>query len=403
MFIAEIFNGAPKPAPQEQTYTEAAGPQVVVLYPGRFQPFHLGHRDVFESLQAKYGRDNVFIATSNKVELPKSPFNFTEKVAFMNAAGVPADRILEVKSPYTLPSQFDPSNTIFIVAVGEPDADRLRPGSYKKDGNPGYYQKFESVDKSQTADKHGYVIIASERKKVITLGKEQYDASHGTESRALWNMVRNDEKLRGEYLIQMFGRNDPELAKILDKIPLSEDSNMPVAVDSISPIHGKNSVAESWSEKYKRSINCNNPKGFSQRAHCQGRKKNEGIEKQPVEAYGYAYNNRDQRVMWRKVFPSMDALNKWADSKNATVLGTRSIEQTVKEDAAGVGVVSNSKDPRYVMATAGDQNDVTAETLPQAMKAFGLTGRKLPKAKVAEAADILAQLHYLEEALKESK
>jgi len=30
---------------------------------------------------------------------------------------------------------------------------------------------------------------------------------------------------------------------------------------------------EAWSAKYKRSINCNNPKGFSQRAHCQGRKK----------------------------------------------------------------------------------------------------------------------------------
>lgn len=29
----------------------------------------------------------------------------------------------------------------------------------------------------------------------------------------------------------------------------------------------------SWSEKYKKSIDCNNPKGFSQKAHCQGRKK----------------------------------------------------------------------------------------------------------------------------------
>jgi hypothetical protein len=29
----------------------------------------------------------------------------------------------------------------------------------------------------------------------------------------------------------------------------------------------------SWSKKYKKSINCDNPKGFSQRAHCQGRKK----------------------------------------------------------------------------------------------------------------------------------
>ena len=32
-------------------------------------------------------------------------------------------------------------------------------------------------------------------------------------------------------------------------------------------------VNEKWSQKYKRSIDCSNPKGFSQRAHCQGRKK----------------------------------------------------------------------------------------------------------------------------------
>ena len=35
----------------------------------------------------------------------------------------------------------------------------------------------------------------------------------------------------------------------------------------------KKEIDEKWSQKYKRSINCNNPKGFSQRAHCQGRKK----------------------------------------------------------------------------------------------------------------------------------
>jgi len=32
-------------------------------------------------------------------------------------------------------------------------------------------------------------------------------------------------------------------------------------------------VYEKWSNKYKRSINCKNPKGFSQKAHCAGRKK----------------------------------------------------------------------------------------------------------------------------------
>jgi len=32
-------------------------------------------------------------------------------------------------------------------------------------------------------------------------------------------------------------------------------------------------IDEKWSDKYKKSINCNNPKGFSQKAHCAGRKK----------------------------------------------------------------------------------------------------------------------------------
>ena len=109
MFIAELFYGTTKSKTQaEASYLEESRAQLVIVYPGRFQPFHLGHRDVFESLQSKYGRDNVFIATSNKVDLPKSPFNFAEKVAFMNAAGVPVDRIIEVKSPYILPPQFDP-------------------------------------------------------------------------------------------------------------------------------------------------------------------------------------------------------------------------------------------------------------------------------------------------------
>jgi hypothetical protein len=40
----------------------------------------------------------------------------------------------------------------------------------------------------------------------------------------------------------------------------------------------ENEFSEEWSEKYKKSIDCSNPKGFSQRAHCQGRKKKETKE-----------------------------------------------------------------------------------------------------------------------------
>jgi len=36
-------------------------------------------------------------------------------------------------------------------------------------------------------------------------------------------------------------------------------------------------VVEKWSKKYKKSINCSHPKGFSQKAHCAGRKKNTNV------------------------------------------------------------------------------------------------------------------------------
>ena len=35
----------------------------------------------------------------------------------------------------------------------------------------------------------------------------------------------------------------------------------------------KNQQKKHWSMKYKRSIDCGHPRGFSQRAHCAGRKK----------------------------------------------------------------------------------------------------------------------------------
>jgi hypothetical protein len=42
-------------------------------------------------------------------------------------------------------------------------------------------------------------------------------------------------------------------------------------------------ITESWSQKYKNSINCSHPKGFSQRAHCAGKKKHmESIEMEMV-------------------------------------------------------------------------------------------------------------------------
>lgn len=62
------------------------------------------------------------------------------------------------------------------------------------------------------------------------------------------------------------------------KQQLSQQSVMEYSPEGLratyqDPVVQPDYIEEKWSEKYKRSINCSNPKGFSQRAHCQGRKK----------------------------------------------------------------------------------------------------------------------------------
>jgi hypothetical protein len=43
--------------------------------------------------------------------------------------------------------------------------------------------------------------------------------------------------------------------------------------ESVEQGVAEGSLEEKWSQKYKSSINCSNPKGFSQKAHCAGKKK----------------------------------------------------------------------------------------------------------------------------------
>jgi hypothetical protein len=58
-------------------------------------------------------------------------------------------------------------------------------------------------------------------------------------------------------------------------------------------------LTEEWSQKYKRSINCSNPKGFSQKAHCAGRKKNESVNEAEAPApkkVGREFNHLEDLV-----------------------------------------------------------------------------------------------------------
>ena len=65
-------------------------------------------------------------------------------------------------------------------------------------------------------------------------------------------------------------------------------------------------ILEKWSQKYKRSINCKNPKGFSQRAHCQGREK-KSVAEEITENGGYVpVNSKEARDPRFKMALSVD-------------------------------------------------------------------------------------------------
>jgi hypothetical protein len=216
---------------------------LVVTYPGRFQPFGLNHKLVYEKLQGRFGRDNVYVVTSGIVK-DDSPFNFSDRVKFMTAQGVAQDRIIQASSPYIFPKQFESqkNRTVFITAVGAPDAARLNVDStyqeFKKNGqrnnlpagkragDPTYYQTWKGPQEATTADQHGYVIIVPEQSAVVDLEEGAIDVSHGTDVRNTWNEIRNDPRLRSQFLMQMFGRNDPELGHIMDKIPMEEQEEI---------------------------------------------------------------------------------------------------------------------------------------------------------------------------------
>ena len=64
--------------------SEVIGAQrIVAIYGGRFQPAGSHHIKTYQYLVNKFGRNNVFIATSD-VTGDKSPFTFAEKKENIN-------------------------------------------------------------------------------------------------------------------------------------------------------------------------------------------------------------------------------------------------------------------------------------------------------------------------------
>lgn len=276
--------------------------QQLVIMPGGFHPFHAGHFALYQDIKNKFPQAEVFVAATNDTSERPFPFALKEKLARL--AGVDAGHFVQVKSPFQaqeITSRFDPKNTQLIFVRSTKDQDKQpRPGGVKKDGSPSYLQPY---NKNSTGNmtQHAYMDYLP----TVEFGPGMTSA---TEIRSAWPQLNDRQKTALVMSLYPRTQTNRDLAdnvvKMLDAVMNTVQENQGWAAtyeEDLSPLseyttantqgaggglrasyqqrenqpmdESEDYLEEKWSQRYKRSINCANPRGFSQKAHCAGRKK----------------------------------------------------------------------------------------------------------------------------------
>jgi hypothetical protein len=174
----------------------------VIVYSGRFQPFHKGHYATYTNLVSKFGKDNVYIASSDKTDNIKSPFKFNEKkTIMMKMFGIPSNKIVQIKNPYApieIISKFPKETTALITVVGEKDKNRLKGK---------YFEPYHPDKVTQGYIDKGYVYVSPSTSSPIS----------GTDVRN-W-LARGSEEQRKVGFKKAYGKFDPKIFKLVsDKL-----------------------------------------------------------------------------------------------------------------------------------------------------------------------------------------
>jgi hypothetical protein len=273
--------------------------RTIAVYPGRFHVFHRGHQAVYDHLVKQYGADNVYIATSAKQDAKKdSPFSFEDKERMMVKMGVPLGQIKRVTNPYKIDEiikllNLEADQDKLIYALGAKDAQRFAYGP----STP--LQLLSQTKKMAPVGKHAYVQIVP----TATFNVLNQPIQSASDIRKMY--VAGNDNDREQIIADLYGEPDTELKAIFDKalqvnepaegiiygqeriyagdqpVDIMREERLRCLKENIEYLQqqiqnlrdGLDYIDEKWSKKYKRSINCARPRGFSQRAHCAGRKK----------------------------------------------------------------------------------------------------------------------------------
>jgi hypothetical protein len=158
-------------------------------------------------------------------------------------------------------------------------------------------------------------------------------------------------------------------------------------------------IEEKWSEKYKKSINCSHPKGFSQRAHCQGKKKKS--ETKEATSSGSSGGYEAPLFGEEKDTEKFEAPVAFADSEflRKSNEGTKKIEAT---EATGSGSVGAYATPAaWAKSTkAKDWRGKSKTQIPGG--AFVSVKKKCKKFPYCNQGDIKALNNYQNESVRDA-
>ena len=195
--------------------------KTVVVYGGRYQPPHKGHKASFDWLTKKFGGD-VYMSSANKVPGPKDPFTWHEKKRLAEVIGIPSDKFVNIKNAYneTLIRdvlQYNPKDTVLIVALSKKDGSRLVSNNVdgegyalKKDGSRAPIQWLPK-NPEPVAKGHFYVVATP----TVTFPVAGKKVTGATEIRSMYAAA--NDKQRNQIISDLYGGINPEITKLFNK------------------------------------------------------------------------------------------------------------------------------------------------------------------------------------------
>ncbi len=195
--------------------------KTIVVFGGRFQPFHRGHKSSYDHLVGKYGANNVYVASADNAVSQKNPFTFEQKKKLAIFLGIPKSKFIKVKNAYSLGAlkqalSFNDKTTILILAVSEKDKDRFLSHdtdsagySLKKNGERAVIQKLSKNPKPVVA---GHLYVTSTPTLEFIVDGETVTGA--TQIRDRYATAPNEMRIK--MLRDMYDKVTPNLKKLFD-------------------------------------------------------------------------------------------------------------------------------------------------------------------------------------------